>query len=505
MTGPGQDHIVIVGGGTAGWMAAAALARFAPQRVTLVESDAIGTVGVGEATIPQIRLFNAALGLNEAEFLRETRGSFKLAIEFAGWAGEGTSYLHAFGHVGQGAGLLPFQHHWARARALGLAEDLSAYALNDVAARANRMQIWPGDAGPGAPDLPRAYHFDAGLYAACLRRHAERHGAVRIEGTVAQVIRNGETGDIAEVVLDGERRVSGDFFIDCTGFRALLIEQTLAAGFEDWSHWLPCDRAVAIPCETRGEFTPYTRSIARTAGWQWRIPLQHRIGNGHVYCSDYLSDDEAAATLLANLDGTPLAEPNFLRFTTGMRQQQWVGNCLALGLAAGFMEPLESTSIHLVQSAIGRFLQMVPSGRTDPAMAAEFNRQAAFEWSRIRDFLILHYHANGRHGVPFWDRCRAMAVPETLAAKLAAFRATAYIHREHEELFTEPGWLQVMIGQGVLPHGWNPLADTMPEADLAAMMDSLARRNRDLAAQMPGHVEFLRAFCLPPSPDRKTA
>jgi tryptophan halogenase len=496
--------IVIAGGGTAGWMAAATLGRFSGRKVVLVESDAIGTVGVGEATIPQIRLFNAALGIDEAEFLRETRGTFKLAIEFAGWAGEGASYLHAFGNVGHGAGLLPFHQYWLRARAAAKAGPLADYCLNDGAARAGKMQLWRAQAGQAVPDMPWAYHFDASLYAAFLRRYAGAHGVERIEGTIAGVERDGESGDITALLLDGERRIEGGFFVDCTGFRSLLLGETLGVAFEDWSHWLPCDRAVAVPCEAKGEFTPYTRSTARKAGWQWRIPLQHRIGNGHVFCSGFMGEDEASAILLANLDGAPTADPRVLKFTTGMRRRQWSHNCLALGLAGGFMEPLESTSIHLVQSSIARLLQMLPGDVLAPAMRDEFNRQARFEWSRIRDFLILHYWANGRHGEAFWDRCRTMALPETLTAKIAAFRASGYIHREHDELFTEQGWLQVLVGQGVMPESWHPIADSMPAAELDAMLARIADNNRRLVAAMPDHAQFLRAY-IDPARERKTA
>lgn len=497
--------IVIAGGGTAGWMAAATLGRFSGRRVVLVESEAIGTVGVGEATIPQIRLFNAALGIDEAEFLRETKGTFKLAIEFAGWAGEGTSYLHAFGNVGHGAGLLPFQHYWLRARASEAgAGPLSDYCLNDVAARAGKMQMWRPQAGQPSPDMPWAYHFDASLYAAYLRRYAEAHGVERVEGIIASVERDGTSGDIAALLLDGDRRIEGGFFVDCTGFRSLLLGQTLGTRFDDWRHWLPCDRAVAVPCEAKGEFTPYTRSTARRAGWQWRIPLQHRIGNGHVFCSDFMGEDEATAILLANLDGEPTAEPRVLNFTTGMRQQQWSRNCLALGLAGGFMEPLESTSIHLIQSSIARLLQMLPGDSVAAATRDEFNRQAEFEWSRIRDFLILHYWANGRHGQAFWDRCRAMALPETLTAKVEAFRASGYIHREHEELFTEQGWLQVLVGQGIIPESWNPIADAMPEPELEAMLTRIVETNARLVDVMPPHAAFLRAH-IDPAKMRKSA
>lgn len=502
MTEQKSQSIVIVGGGTAGWMAAAVLARFTDRQITLIESEAIGTVGVGEATIPQIRLFNAGLGIDEADFLRETKGSFKLGIEFAGWAGEGRTYMHAFGNVGHGAGVLPFHQYWLRAKAEGKAKELDAYSLNELAGRALKMQMWPSKPGEATPDMPWAYHFDAGLYAGYLRRYSESHGVTRVEGLVSEVSQ-GEAG-IASVTLANGAIIEGDFFIDCTGFRSLLIKDALNSEFEDWTHWLPCDRAIAVPCATKGDFTSYTKSTARKAGWQWRIPLQHRIGNGHVYCSDFMSDDEATNILLQNIDGDPQAEPNHLRFKTGMRKQQWVGNCLALGLSAGFMEPLESTSIHLIQSSLARFLQMLPGEQPNAVMIEEFNRQAEFEWTCIRDFLILHYAANGRDGEPFWDRCRSMELPATLRTKIDQFRAAGFIHREHEELFTEQGWLQVLIGQDVIPAGWNPIADTMPTADLAAMMMQIEKRNAQIVQSMPGHVEFLRTYCMPRD-NRKSA
>jgi tryptophan 7-halogenase len=491
MTSERLRSLVILGGGTAGWMTAAALARFAPHlAVTLVESEAIGTVGVGEATIPQIHLFNAALGLDEAEFLRETRGSFKLGIEFAGWTRDGESYMHAFGGIGRAAGLLPFQHYWLRAKKLGFAKPLVRYSANELAARTMRVQHGPRAAG--SPELPYAYHFDAALYAAFLRRYAEARGATRVEGKVASVERHGESGDIAALLLEGERRIAGDFFIDCSGFRGLLIEGECAAGFEDWSRWLPCDRALAVPCASGGDFTPYTRSTARRAGWQWRIPLQHRIGNGYVYSSAHISDEEAAATLLANLDGAPEADPRPLRFTTGMRRRHWVGNCLAIGLSAGFLEPLESTSIHLGQSAISRFLAVLPAGRPDPATVAWFNAQAEFEWSRVRDFIILHYWANARRGEPFWDERRGMALPETLQAKIAQWQASGFIHREHEELFTEVGWFQVFAGQEVAAHGYNPMADALPVAELRALLDGAEAAAVEQVRPLPRHIDVLQ-------------
>ena len=493
MTTDRLQSLVILGGGTAGWMAAAALARFAPHlAITLVESEAIGTVGVGEATIPQIRLFNTALGLDEGEFLRETRGSFKLGIEFEGWTRAGESYMHAFGPVGQAAGLLPFHHYWLRAKQLGFAQPLGRYSANELAARAMRVQY--GSRPTNAPELPYAYHFDAALYAAFLRRYAEARGVARVEGKVASVERDGESGDILALHLEGECRITGDFFIDCSGFRGLLIEGELAAGYEDWTQWLPCDRAVAVPCASGGDFTPFTRSTARAAGWQWRIPLQHRIGNGYVYSSAHSSDDEAASTLLANLDGAPQGDPRPLRFTTGVRRRHWVKNCLAVGLSAGFLEPLESTSIHLAQSAISRFLSVLPSGKSEPAMIDWFNAQADFEWSRVRDFIVLHYWANGRHGEPFWDERRAMALPATLTAKIEQWRATGFIHREHEELFTEVGWFQVLAGQGVAAAGCNPMADALPEPELRALLEGTEAALAEQVRTLPHHADALAAL-----------
>ena len=485
-----QYRIVILGGGTAGWMSAAALARFAPatHSITLIESEAIGTVGVGEATIPAIMLFNQALELDEAEFLRETMGSFKLGIEFAGWLKPGHSYMHAFGEVGRQLGLLPFRHYWARGRKLGLAKPLAHYSPNELAARTGR-------AGPGAPgvSLPYAYHFDAGLYAQYLRRYAEARGVTRHEGKVASVAR-AENGDIASVSTDDGRTFAGDFFIDCSGFRGLLIEQELGAGYEDWSHWLPCDRAVAVPCAASGDFTPYTRSTARAAGWQWRIPLQHRIGNGHVYCSEFMSDDEATAVLLANLDGPPAADPRPLQFVTGRRRKFWDRNVLAVGLSSGFMEPLESTSIHLIQSTITRFLTVLPGGPVDDAVRDGFNRRAALEFERIRDFLILHYWANRRHGEPFWDHCRNMDLPESLKARIEEFQAACVIQPSADELFTEVGWLQVMAGQGLEPASWNPIADGLSETDLGRFLEGVERAAIEAVRPMPQHIDYLASL-----------
>ncbi|HEX8669916.1 MAG TPA: tryptophan halogenase family protein [Allosphingosinicella sp.] len=495
-------RVVIVGGGTAGWMAAAAFARFAPGAadVRLIESDEIGTVGVGEATIPQIQLFNSGLAIDEDDFLRATGGTFKLGIEFVDWMGAGHRYMHAFGTIGRPLGLLPFHHYWLRHRAEGGETGLWDYSAGAIAATANRFAR-PADAPGRLPSgVAYAFHFDASLYSAYLRRYAEQRGIVRTEGRIVDVRLRGDDGFVEAVVLAGGEAVEGDLFVDCSGFRGVLIEQALATGYEDWSHWLPCDRALAVPCEAGGEPTPYTRSTAREAGWQWRIPLQHRTGNGYVYSSAFASEDEAARTLLAGLDRPALGDPRPLRFTSGKRRQAWNRNCVALGLAAGFMEPLESTSIHLVQSGIARLLQLLPAGEIAPAEVAEFNRQTDFEWESIRDFLILHYHANGRDD-ELWRACREMAIPDSLAHKIELFRAGGRLFRVEEELFTDVGWLQVMIGQGIVPQAYNPLADQLAPGQLDEFL-SLARRHAaHVAGQMPPHAEFIARRCAAPRQD----
>lgn len=489
-------RLIIIGGGTAGWMAAACLRRFLPDgwSVQLVESDDIGTVGVGEATIPQIRLFNEALGIEEDEFLTATQGTIKLGIEFADWTRPGHRYMHAFGAIGRGLGLLEFQHYWLRARDLDAAQELGAYSLNEQAARARRMQRGSPRTSAYLHEMPYAFHFDAALYAAYLRRRAEASGVERIEGKVAGVRRNGETGDVVGVTLADGRAIDGDFFIDCSGFRGLLIEGALATGYDDWSRWLLNDRAVAVPCAHGATpQLPWTGATARDAGWQWRIPLQHRIGNGYVYSSAHLSDDAAIDTLLAHLDGPAHAEPNRLRFTSGKRRRMWNHNVVALGLASGFMEPLESTSIHLVQSGISRLLKMLPAGVTDPAVAAEFNRQSDFEWERIRDFIILHFKATERRDTPYWQDRAAMPIPDTLAAKIELFRAQGLIFREHEELFTESGWLQVLVGQGIEPRRWHPIADGIGDTEIAQYMAGIALMIEREVVAMEDYDAFLAA------------
>jgi len=492
--------ILVVGGGTAGWMTAAALIRAVPRgcAITLVESDEIGTVGVGEATIPPIRLFNETLGIDEAEFLRETRGSFKLGIQFVGWGRPGHRYFHPFGTYGRPPDLAAVHQHWLSAREQGSPVSLDDLCMAWGAAARGRFAAPHADGRSVASTFDYAYHFDAGLYAAYLRRYAEARGVVRVEGRIAGAERHGETGDVAAVVLADGRRLAADFFADCSGFRGLLIEEALETGYEDWTRWLPCDRAVAVPCrgglgETGGDgLTPYTRSTARAAGWQWRIPLQHRTGNGYVYCSAHLSDDEAAATLLANLDGPALGEPRFLRFRTGRRRQFWNRNVVAVGLSGGFMEPLESTSIHLIQAGIAKLLAFFPSRVPDQAAVAEYNRVGAAEFERIRDFLILHYKLSAGRTEPLWRACAAMEIPDTLADKIAHFRERGHLLQRENDLFGAASWLAVHMGQGEAPRGRDPL---LAYADPAASLDfttRLAAAIAGMGASMPTHEQWLR-------------
>jgi tryptophan halogenase len=490
-------RVVIVGGGTAGWMAAAAIARVLGEMpglaIELVESEAIGTVGVGEATIPQIVLFNKMLGIDEADFMRETRATYKLGIEFVDWLRPGHRYVHPFGSYGLDMKGIEFHHFWLKGQALGDDTPLDAYSLAIVAGLQRRF-AHPRPDQPGSPlsKLGYAFQFDAGLYARFLRRLAEANGVRRTEGRIVSVERDAQSGHVAAVVLESGAGVDGDLFIDCSGFRGLLIEGEMQAGFEDWSDWLPCDRAVAVPCANGGDRQPLTRSTARAAGWQWRIPLQHRIGNGYVYASAHLSDDEAAATLLGNLDGAPLGEPRFLRFTAGHRRRAWVGNVVALGLAGGFLEPLESTSIHLVQSAIARLLTYWPTRNFDRREIDRFNTAHVADYVDIRDFLVLHYKATERRDSAFWDYCRELAPPAGLAEKLAIFAANGRVFREGEELFTETSWLSVMVGQGAVAGGYHPAADLLSDAETLTRLAHIRHVVAETAALLPEQDEMLR-------------
>jgi tryptophan halogenase len=496
-------NIVIVGGGTAGWMAAASLSRLLQNRYTirLIESDEISTVGVGESTIPMIRLFNTALGINEDDFMRETKATFKLGIEFNDWGRLGERYMHGFGTFGQPLWTLEFFQYWLRAWQAGKAPDLERYSLNRMAAYAGKF-MRPSTDMPNSPlaDIPYAFHLDAGLYARYLRKYAEGHGVVRTEGKVVDV-RQRADGYIESVVMENGTAIEGDLFIDCSGFRGLLIEQTLKTGFEDWSHWLPCDRAWAVPCELSGELPPYTRATARPAGWQWRIGLQHRTGNGHVYASRYMSDDEAAAILMDNLDGKPLADPKMLRFTPGKRNKTWNKNVVAVGLSSGFLEPLESTSIFQIQSTLSRLVGFFPDAGFDQADIDEFNRQSDFETERIRDFIILHYHATERNDTPFWDYCRTMDIPDTLRRKLALYKSNGRVVRDNNELFAEIGWQQVLHGQGVRPRGHHPLAGLLDEKELLAFLGNIEDVIGKCVGVMPTHAEFIAAIAKAAPPD----
>ncbi|MFC6840941.1 tryptophan halogenase family protein [Xanthomonas theicola] len=493
-------HLVIVGGGTAGWMAAAALARVLgpAYRITLIESEQIGIVGVGEATVPHIKAFNNLLGIDEAQFVRQTQGSFKLGIEFVDWHRPGASYVHGFGtEIGHPLGLLPFQQYWIKQALLGKAKPLGAYTLNTVAAKRGKFMTSASDAPPNSPlaNIAYAYHFDASLYAAFLRRFAEQRGVARREGIVEEAQLHPESGDVVSVRLASGEVIAGDLFIDCSGFRGLLIEQALHTGYHDFSHWLPCDRALAVPCAKVGPPTPYTRATARAAGWQWRIPLQHRTGNGYVYSSAHLSDDEAAATLLANLDGPALADPRPLRFLTGRRKQAWNRNVVALGLASGFMEPLESTSIHLIQSGISKLLELFPREGISPVLVQRYNERIAFEFDRIRDFLVLHYNATEREDSDFWRQCRNMAITPELQATLDLFRDSGRFYRNGEEMFAEISWVQVMVGQGILPRAYHPLVDQVPAADIERFVASVEQTIGHCVDAMPPHQAFIDRYC----------
>ena len=502
--------IVIAGGGTAGWMAAAGISRVAGNipglEIELVESEEIGTIGVGEATIPQITLFNALLGIDEGEFVRETHATYKLGIEFVDWTRIGHRYVHPFGFYGIDMLGVEFHHHWLKGQKLGDATPLDRYSLGIVGALQGRF-AHPRHDQPNSPlsKIGYAFQFDAGLYAKYLRRLAESWGVKRTEGRIVDVARNGENGHVEAVVLQSGNRVAGDLFIDCSGFRGLLIEGAMQAGYEDWTAWLPCDRALAVPCETGGDRLPLTRATARPAGWQWRIPLQHRIGNGYVYSSAHISDDEAAATLLANLDGVPLTEPKLLRFTAGHRKKSWVGNVVALGLASGFLEPLESTSIHLVQSGIARLMTCFPTRALDQAEIDRFNALTVQEYIDIRDFLVLHYKSTERDDTPFWDYCRTLPPPAGLADKLDMFRRNGRIFREHNELFTETSWLAVMVGQGMETSGYHPVADLLPDAETLHRLDHIREVIAETAANMPKQDDYLRSIGCDLTPLRRAS
>ncbi len=485
-------NVVIVGGGSSGWMAASLLSRLMGKqlKITLVESEQIQTVGVGEATIPAIQHFNRVLGIDEKTFLQQTKGSIKLGINFNGWFNADDSYMHAFGAIGKDMGLAGFHHTWLKSKALAETENLWDFSLNYQAAKAHKYAPLGTIPNTKMTGLVHAYHLDASLYAAHLRKLSEAAGVKRIEGKVQHVKLTPATGFIESLHLESGEVLAGDLFIDCTGFRALLIEGALKTGYEDWRHWLPCDRAIAAGSDKLAEIPPFTSSTAHDAGWQWQIPLQHRTGNGSVYCSDFLSDDDACDNLLKSLNSSPLNEPKFIRFVTGRREKQWYKNCVSLGLSSGFIEPLESTSLHLVQAGLVRLVKLFPNHSINAVDVDEYNRQSKTEFERIRDFIILHYHLNNRKG-PFWERCRNMAIPDSLAHKIELFKESGRVFREQDELFTDIAWVQVMLGQGIIPKQYHKLADSLTDSQRQELLSNLKQIINGTVGQLPTHNQFL--------------
>jgi tryptophan halogenase len=492
MSEPVVKRVVIAGGGTAGWVAAAALVKqLGPLiDITLVESDEIGTVGVGESTIPTSRSFHELLGINEPAFMRATQATFKLGIAFENWGRIGDRYIHSFGEIGKrSTWMADFHHFWLEAQAQGFGGSLADYCFELQASAAGKFAKADGLA------INYAYHLDATLYARFLRGLAEPAGVRRVEGRIARVEQHPETGFIEALLLESGVRVEGDLFLDCTGFRALLIEQTLHSGYEDWSRWLATNSAFAVQTRSTGPAIPLTRAIAHEAGWRWRIPLQHRVGNGIVFCSDFMTDDEARDKLLNEIEGEVLIEPRLIRYQTGARRKVWNRNCVALGLASGFIEPLESTSIHLVKVAVTRLIQLFPFGGCDEAVADRFNAQSRHELEGIRDFITLHYHLTRRDDSPFWDRCRTMEIPDSLAERMALFRDVAHAWQEGNDLFRVDSWVQVLLGQGLAPASYHRLARMMDPGELRGALAALKSNIDAAVARMPSHQEFLAHYC----------
>jgi len=490
-------NIVIVGGGSAGWMTAAALSSMLPEgsaSVTLIESDKIGTVGVGEATIPDMINFNAMLGINEAEFLKATNGTFKLGIEFIDWGKKGERYLHPFGQHGVDMKGIDFHQYWLHTKADGHRAELEDYSICAVAAKQNKFS--PPNPNPKSvlSHLRYAYHIDATLYAKYLRDYAEKRGVTRLEGLVQDVGQNPETGDITKVTLENGGTIEGDFFFDCTGFRALLTEKTLSVPFNDWGHWLPCDTAQTVASDRVGPLLPYTKATAKTAGWQWRIPTQHRTGNGHIYSSQYMKDDEAIDLLINGLDSKSQGEPRKIRFNTGCRQSYWNKNCIAIGLSSGFLEPLESTSLYLIQMGISRFISLFPTAEVSPVIRDEYNLQMQKEFDQIRDFIILHYFATDRDDSPFWNYCRNMSIPDSLQRKINLFREAGRVFRYDDELFSKPSWIAVCLGQNIYPKAVDPIVASLPPAQVNHSLNSMRAAMEQTAQKMPTHEEFLQRF-----------
>lgn len=497
MSGHEIQKIVIVGGGTAGWMAAAAFSALLQQGavdICLIESDEIGTVGVGEATIPPLIAFNNMLGINEDDFLRASMGTFKLGIEFVNWGATGERYFHPFGPHGQDFQGVHFHQLYLREAQARALPPIEHWSMSAAAAALGRFARPGPDARLPLSQLGYAFHFDAGLYAAFLRNYAEARGVERIEGRIVETVQS-ENGHITSVRLADGQTVDGELFIDCSGFRGLLIEEKLGTGYEDWTRWLPCDRAVAVPCKLPGAPDPFTRSTAHGAGWQWRIPLQHRMGNGLVYSSAHLDSDDAEALLLANLEGEVLADPRHLRFTAGRRLKAWNGNVVTLGLSGGFVEPLESTSIHLIQSGIAKLLALFPDRRFDPAERNEYNRQMQTVFEDVRDFVILHYKATRRDDSAFWNHCRTMDVPDSLGSKLELWRSKGRLFREGFELFGTPSWVAVLLGQGFAPAEIEPAAAAIDPEMARDALEKMRASYARMAEHMPRHADFISQAC----------
>jgi tryptophan 7-halogenase len=490
-------EIVILGGGSAGWMTAAALSSLVDSKsvsITLVESDQIGTVGVGEATIPDILNFNRLLGISEDAFMKATHATFKLGIEFIDWGRKGDAYIHPFGSHGVDMNGFDFHQYWLRSRADGNPHPIDDYSICAVAARQGRFDL-PGGTNSPRAHIRYAYHFDATLYARYLRDYAEQRGVRRVEGKVEEVIQDPQSGNITALRLDNTQVISGELFFDCTGFSALLIGKTLGVGYNDWSHWLPCDTAQAVACTHAGPLLPYTRSTARPSGWQWRIPTQSRTGNGHIYSRAFMSDDEAISILLANLDGEALGSPRQIRFTAGHRQAFWKNNCIAIGLSAGFLEPLESTSIYLIQEGISRFVALFPDASLPGVIRDEYNRHMRTEFEQVRDFIILHYCATERDDTPFWNYCRTMSIPDSLRHKIELFRTAGRAFRYEEELFSKTSWVAVFLGQGIMPQTFDPVIATLPANAVKDSLESMRMAMQAEARRMPMHAAFIQNFC----------
>jgi tryptophan 7-halogenase len=490
--------IAIVGGGTAGWMTAASLSKFLKNlncRIQLIESELIGTIGVGEATIPPIMDFIRSLGIDENDIVRKTKATFKLGIEFKDWTRPGHSYIHPFGQTGFDMERVAFSAYWLKMLRQGKAAPLEEYSLQAMAARSGKF-MRPIRA-PGTPldTITYALHLDAGLFARYLRGYAEERGVLRTEGKVKQVSLRPQDGFIESIGLESGERIAADLFIDCTGFRGLLIEEALQSGYENWNRWLPCDRAAAVPCERTGPFASHTLATAKPAGWQWRIPLQHRVGNGYVFCSDFISDAQATDELMSSLEGNALADPLQLRFSTGRRKSFWIKNCVAIGLSAGFLEPLESTSIHLIQRGIAVLLKMFPDRNFGSPDIDRYNKIFAFEYERVRDFLIIHYRMTERDDSELWRHCRNIALPESLRERIDLFSSYGRIEREDNELFPVQSWLHVLIGQNVMPGSYDPLADMLDPRAIQTNLDDIRSVVRKCAEAMPLHQEFVDQHC----------